>query len=218
MKDSELIDCLNEYKEDVLEILFTNNQRHFADYFSIKNGFQDGNFAGDFKSDFCNFYILNGPGGMNNIQQKKFFELLSEKERDLIKILESLYGIPGYGNQRRLFLSFGTKLLHTINETLPIYDGNVAKVLGLSNQNYPDSREARIQNRVDIYNELKKRFDVLLENSDIRAYLDDIRRKLNTEYKQISNAKLLDSSLWALYTICSKPKKQNKKSTNSKNI
>jgi hypothetical protein len=210
MEIQKITNNLNQHKLEIIKVLTANNWRHFRDYFVIKDKFIKDDFDEQFKNIFCGFYILNGARGLNMPQKNKFFKLLLLRENNLEKILKVLYEIPGYRNSRRLFLSFGTKLLHTINDKLPIYDGNIAYVLELSSQTYPTSLEERIENRIEIYQELKNNFIVLLANEQIRNYLKSTRQELqskakidkfNWHDKFISDTKLLDSSLWALYPI-----------------
>ncbi len=210
IKVEKMINHLNRCKSEIIKVLSVNNWRHFQDYFLIREKYLSNNLDQRFKEVFCGFYVMNGARGLNGLQKNEFFKLLSSRKTDLGKILKVLYEIPGYRNSRRLFLSFGTKLLHTINEKLPIYDGNIAHVLELPTQTYPVSLEERIKNRIDIYEELKNRFNMLLANVEIRYYLKDVRQELqskaeldkfNWQDKYISDTKLLDSSLWALYSI-----------------
>ena len=210
MNPKKIINNLNRHKSEIIRALSTNNWRHFGDYFLIKEKYLSNDIDNQFEEVFCGFYIMNGARGLNKPQKKEFFRLLSSGETDLGKILKSLYKIPGYRSSRKLFLSFGTKLLHTINEKLPIYDGNIAHVLELPSQVYPASFEEKIKNRIDIYKVLKEKFDLLLADIEIRAYINDIRRELQNkaesnrflwQNKYISDTKLLDSSLWALYSI-----------------
>lgn len=206
----KVIDLLNKHKSNIIKALSADKWRHFRDYYLIRDKYLSNNLDEEFKRVFCNFYIMNAPMGLNNLQKIEFFKLLSSKETSLDKIMRVLYEIPGYGNTHRLFLSFGTKLLHTVDEKLPIYDGNVAYVLGLSTQTQTGPFEDKMKNRIDIYEELKKIFKTFSENNEMRDYLKGIRKELENKAridnfqwqdKYVSDTKLLDSLLWALYPI-----------------
>ena len=210
MDVQKIINNLNQYKSEIIEVLIAGNGGHFNNYFIIKSKFIKNDFDKQFKSAFCHFYRLNGAGGLNPSQKNKFFKLLFLREYNLEKILKALYKIPGHGKSKRLFLCFGTKLLHTINHKLPIYDRNIACVLKLSSQTYPASLEQRIKNRMDIYQELKNNFAILLADEQIKNYLKSLRKELqnkanldkfNWQDKLISDTKLLDSFLWALFVV-----------------
>jgi len=207
MKIKQITGYLNKNKTEIVKKLSANEWRHFQNYFLIKESFSKNITNDNFKNVFCAFYVLNGPMGLNNVQKSEFFKLLSQKENNLEKILKRLYEIPSYGQKQKLYLSFATKLLHTIDNNLPIYDRNIAHVLNLKKQT-TGTLETKMKNRVDIYNELKKNFDLLLKNPEIIKYLKDIRSEIYNATKidhfkwkdnLVSNVKLLDSSLWALY-------------------
>jgi len=205
MKLEQIVSDLIKYKTEIVKKLAAS---HWLPYFLIKEKFSNSVFDDEFKNRFCGFYIMNGPMGLNNFQKNEFFRLLSAKQNDLEKVLRTLYEIPGYGGKHKLFLSFGTKLLHTIDNNLPIYDRNIANVLELINQAM-GTVEEKIKNRIDIYIELKNNFVLLLKNPKVVDFLQNIREEIqkesvsnNFEWKSslVSDVKLLDSSLWALYT------------------
>lgn len=207
MELEKIINNLERCQPEIIMVLSANDWQHFRKYFLIRQKFISNDIENGFKRVFCNFYIMNGPMGLDKLQQKKFFEILLNKENNLENILRKLYKT---GKRHRLFLSFGTKLLHTINTKLPIYDKNISFMLGLPAQKSLSSLEERIKNRIDIYGQLKISFSVLLKNARIISYLKNIRKILmiatsnnHLKWKNnlVSDVKLLDSLLWALYPI-----------------
>jgi len=201
---------LNKYTPDIVQVLSTNNWANFRLYFQIKETYFDKTVSDEFRGIFAHFYILNGPNGLNDLQKNKFFELLESGENSLPKILSALYEIPGHQGFNSLFLSFGTKLLHTLDNSLPIYDRNIASLLELPEQEAYTSLEEGIENRVYIYNELKNDFTILFKSLKIKSFLVNFRNSLiqttkkdGFEWKDnlLSDTKLLDSALWALYTV-----------------
>jgi len=200
MTDSEICEAINKYKNCIYDKL---NEGHFDDYFKIisKN---DTNF----KSIYARFYVLNGAGGLSSKQRDLYFELLEDdSETDFLVIMEKLYEVPRITKkgikQHRYFLSFTTKLLHTKDRDIPIYDRNVAIILGLPKQEY-GTKEERLQNRLRIFNELKNRVKGLLNNSCVNDFILTLRKDFSAnsfwEDSLISETKILDSILWALYT------------------
>ncbi len=212
MEIEQIINYFNKHKTEIVKKLSANGWRHFRDYFLIKEKFSKNILDDNFKNVFCAFYVINGPMGLNNVQKNEFFKLLLLKENGLERILKTLYEIPSYGQKQKLYLSFATKLLHTIDNDLPIYDRNIAHVLKLTSQS-TGTLEAKIKNRIDIYSELKHNFGLLLKNPEIVSLLKSIRNEIfkatttdNFEWKDslVSDTKLLDSSLWALYDFMKK--------------
>ena len=132
--------------------------------------------------------------------------LFSRNEKRFDKILLDLYNVP----PKKLHLSFATKLLHTLNNKLPIYDSRVSGVLGLHQTTFPNSVKKRIEQRTSIYNALSECFSKLLAESMIQDFLKEFRSQLKKradlehfswQNDLISDEKLLDSALWALHTV-----------------
>lgn len=210
MNIPRIINDLKSNKPKIIKELSDKEWRHFKLYYNIGERYKNNDFGKEFQRDFCNFYILNGAGGLNDIQKKEFFKILQSGNRDFKDILQKLYKIPGYKNSKRLFLSFATKLLHTIDNSLPIYDKNIGNILSLPKQKYSKNFEIKIENRKQIYQALKEDFKILLKDNDLKRYLVEMRKDLKNktvikgfkwEDKKISDVKLLDSSLWALYKV-----------------
>jgi len=210
MNDNQIIALLYEHS---IEIFQKCDDRHFGQYFLIRDKFSNRNFDKEFEGTFCNFYILNGPGGLTTKQKEVFFELLSSGEGDLDRIIQSLYNIPGYRERHCFYLSFGTKLLHTLENRLPIYDHNIATVLDLPSQTNTGSFEDKLNNRKRIYLELIQRFDGLLAKPEMADCLQSARISLRKLFEVksllwrdelVSDTKLLDSLLWALYSVTRK--------------
>lgn len=193
---------------NIIQELSKNNWEHFLKYSSVKEKFSVNEFGEQFESAFCDFYRLNGPRGLNTEQKTKFFEMITKKKKwALTEVLMELYKIP----QEKLHLSFSSKFLHTHDNKLPIYDNNVAWVLGISRFSYPLELEDRIQNRNSIYKELQSKISNLLQDEEVLNRAKILRTKIEGEKgisQNITDEKLLDSILWALYSVLNPKKKK----------
>lgn len=118
MEIEQIKSYFNKHKSEIVKKLSANRWRHFRDYFLIKEKFSKNILDDNFRNVFCAFYVVNGPMGLNDAQKNEFFKLLSLKENSLEKILKTLYEVPSYGQKQKLYLSFATKLLHTIDNNL----------------------------------------------------------------------------------------------------
>lgn len=201
---------LKNYKIYIIEKLVYKNWQSFKYYFYINDNYAQNNVNDEFKKEFCKFYIMNAPTGLNDLQKETFFNLLKYGENNLRNILVSLYKIKGFQNRNSLHLSFGSKLLHTLNNSLPIYDKNIASVLNLPKQEYLKSFDKMLDNRLFIYQQLITDFKLLLQDDQIIEYISKIRQDLieraqkdnfKWEDNLISDTKLLDFVLWALYSV-----------------
>ncbi len=210
MNINKIYNDLGDYNVKIIKELSKNNWKFFNYYFNINEDYRKNNISNEFKNNFCNFYRLNGPRGLNNLQKLEFFNLLEKKENNIEIILSNLYKIPGFNNRNKFELSFSSKLLHTLDNNLAIYDKNISEILSLSKQISSDNFKEKLKNRIDIYKELQDNFKLLLNNEDIAYYLKNIRQELKNKAKLedfkwrddlMTNAKLLDFSLWALYIV-----------------
>jgi len=206
MRDELIIKNINKHNKEIIETLLS--RRHFPDYISIKQEFSKNGVSEKFKKSFCRFYILNGARGLNPSQKTAFFSLLYKKENDLEKTLLTLHKIPGYGNRQKIHLSFASKLVHTLDDNLPIFDKSVSSILCLPNPVYCIPFENRIEiidTYIDVYIGLKRRFGLLLKNKEIKKILkkkrDYFRSKSYWQDDLITDTKLLDSILWALFKV-----------------
>lgn len=204
MKNELIKHLLRHCQKDILTVLSEKNWEHFRDYFFIQSNYKT-NLDDKFKSKFSYFYRLR----MGAHQKETFFNLLKSGEGDFLKILKTLYQIDNRG----LYLSFASKLLHTTDNSLPIYDNNIAFVLGLPEQNNKGALETKLQNREDIYQSLKNRFGVLLSDGEVQSILSEYRQEIDRQLGAaciksdgvlLADTKLLDSLVWSLFFVLSR--------------
>ena len=170
-------------------------ENHFDNYICITKNYKKNNINEEFKQIYTKFWLLGDHGRFNANLKEKYFELLSQKEDDLEKILKKLKKIPPHFT----WLAYSTKLVHTINNNKPIYDSNIKNILELPPTN------PNIENALEIYNELNKKYKILLQNKKIKEIISDFKKYLKNKYKKdsklISDVKLLDSILWVIVKI-----------------
>ena len=201
METQNIIHKLQKYKQ-VADMLSAKKWVHFKWYFFIKESYLKKNFDETLKKRFCWFYAFRG---MSASEKDMFFRyLFSEKDANLRTILQTI------SQQRnKVFFSFVTKLLHTRDNALPIYDNLVAQILELPRPTGTTVGE-KIQNRERIYETLRVHFQELLSNQRIQLCLENIIEELLKRARQenfqwrdelVTNEKLLDSALWILHKI-----------------
>ena len=187
---SKIFDELNERSNDV-EL-----------YFYIKKTFESNKQIDDnneFKNKYRKFYVMNS-AGLSQEHFNKYFELLNRREHNLKIILKALHKIKTLKNQNTFQFSFATKLLHTVNNKLPIYDKQVRKSVGLKtpyNYNSNLNAEEKIQCLQDYYEKLKSLYRRLLNDHELKSLIKECRKKFKWERDQISDVKIIDYMLWA---------------------
>ena len=168
---------------------FFNN---ISDYICLKKRYNKfGSKDKIFQAKYCIYYKFRG---INN-QIGNYFNLMEKKERNLNSILNRL------GKDKKVHFSFTTKLIHTLDNSKPIYDKHISEELKLSKPYYNKNIDKRILRRGEIYEELKHKMYCLLSNEDIKKVILEFREKFCITDKEINNLKVLDSIIWSLYNI-----------------
>lgn len=144
-----------------------------------------------FQFVFRSYYRLDN-AGLTPGWKVRYFEFLKKRERCLKTILEELYDIPTRKKVKSVQFSFATKLLHTLDTSQPIYDANVAELLGLSVKKGKDF-DANVNNCVVVYKQLREAQQQLLSDEGIKKQIAALKAGYNT---QISDEKALDFLLW----------------------
>lgn len=224
MNEEEFQQLLNFLKGQIIQFLTDPQRRlqiigifqekdncHFNDYIWIKehfSQFQNNTNPNEheFRHCFERFYILNPY--LNQAQKNRYFELLAERQTDIQDILDKLHLIPS----KKYWLAYATKLIHTIDNNKPIYDGNVRAALTITeNQELPNDLRLKwneslnidgTPNRcVDIYDKLGVIYQNFLSDQRIIDILTIYRNQIKVfvpRIDEVSDVKLLDSLLWAM--------------------
>jgi len=119
------------------------------------------------------------------------------------EIFNKLSKIPRRKGDYAVELSFASKLIHTIDNNQPIYDSRIAKIFDIkSNYDIKDINE-RINDRLAMYNLLKRKFNEILTSQEARELVKDFKEELKVN---IGDVKMLDFILWQLGDIIIKQK------------
>lgn len=193
----QLIEEIDNNLQHIFNILF--KVRLFNVYIFLQNKYKQNQIDDEFKRRYKTFYVLSARYGFTEDHCNLYFSLLINKEKNLETILQKLSEIP----PNKFWLSYTSKLIHTIDNNQPIYDTNIHSVLKLNTVNSSDLIKKK-QQYLEIYKDLQKEFNVLLTDSRISKILECSRNKLKdaqVDSGMISDTKLLDSILWGLYTV-----------------
>ena len=176
-----------------------NRKNDIDRYFYITSVFaQNKPISGneEFKKTYKSFYVMSS-AGLSQQHFDKYFELLDRRVNNLETILNELYKIKTLKQLNSLQFSFATKLLHTLDNNLPIYDNQVKKTLGLPDTyNFLDSRYKKTRALLAYYENLKMIYRQLLEKAPVKKLIEDISKKFGWTADQINDVKILDFILW----------------------
>ena len=107
--------------------------RGINEYCFIMEMFEDDLNDDFFQKKYKNFYGMNRARLSPEFLEKYFEFMFKNKNNNDIEFLEVYEYINTLNNQRNP--SFSSKLLHTINNEMPIYDRNVLRNLNIHEQN-----------------------------------------------------------------------------------
>jgi hypothetical protein len=167
----------------------------FVRYNKLKT-FQNKN-NDDFKKEFMTFYRMNRLS-LSEEQIEKYFSLFSKMctihdyKENFKNIAIELHRIKSPKGKETLQFSFITKMLAFIDDSYPIYDTHVSDFFGIC---YP--KRGSVDFRIEVFCDkmlwLKKEYEDIALNQDIKILLDETMKKYNLK---ISNARLIDFYVW----------------------
>lgn len=173
-------------------------RKEISSYLLIQEKYESQNFDEDFRKAYKWFYKLDAAGLGNTIKDKNF-DLIKDKVCDLNKILSEIYDIPTIKGYNSIQLSFATKIMHTINNDLPIYDANVGKLLSLKKvlpSKY--NKEERIKSANEIFQDLERKFNHLLNSNAGEKAIKEFYKLPIENIDKIPKIKALDFCFWIL--------------------
>lgn len=144
-----------------------------------------------FRTKFNGFYrIRQKPEKFYN----KYYTLLNSSLKaspEFIEVLEQLYSV-----EERLESSFTSKLLHTINPNLPIWDSIVMKNLNLKTTFYSKDIEIKKENIVTQYQKLSTFFNDFILTKEGKNLINLFDEKIITQDLNITPLKKIDFIIW----------------------
>ena len=151
----------------------------------------------EYQQNYIMFY------GMNRTAKKfkdEYFKLL--KENDNLSSMQYVERFKFIATKlkrkdKNYQFSFITKLMHTLNRDLPIYDRMIREAVGLEDVYGIEKYEDKVEKSIEIMQAVIKLYENLLKKDDIKKIFDTFDNKFPIA-KSISDTKKLDFMLWAL--------------------
>jgi hypothetical protein len=151
-----------------------------------------------FQFVYRSFYGLDN-AGLTPEFKSKYFALLEEarglSHPDLRSIARTLYPIPHSRGYKSLQFSFITKLAHTVNQQLPIYDGKIATLFGFEAPS--GELEGSLTKYMSFYEDLRRLYAAIVSQNLLpksRALFAD---RYSPSSSKVSDIKALDFIFWA---------------------
>ncbi len=179
-------------KINIEELFSTKDKKSGIEkYAEIMRNFSNTNVETDktFQKRFNGFYRVR----RNSEWQGTFYKIMEEGKQKESSFDEILLEI--YKNTGRVEASFASKLLHTLNTDMPIWDKFVLQNLNLKMPIC--SGEKKLENAISIYKIIIDWYQSALSMSGINQKIVEFDQ-IFTEYKWFSKTKKLDFLLWQM--------------------
>lgn len=206
-KTEEIVNYINN---DQVKIIRNIQESSIAVYDFLSKEFTKGNIKSNliFQFLFSAFYGLNNAGLQPEFKDLYFSILDSYKDKthfeltDFKDVLLKLSVIKNRKGQNNVQFSFTTKMFHTVDNTLPIYDNEVASLFGLNQPYQEQDYDKKINIYIKQYELLKYTYDKIINENMIKSTVDLFNSKFG-KYS-ISETKIHDFIFWTAGKIKSK--------------
>lgn len=152
-----------------------------------------------FKTIFKNFYQLKAARLSQDFCEKYFLLLESCRDHGDIRgesIVRSLLAIPSNSSGKcAVHFSFSTKLAHTLNNDLPIYDSKVSDFYFLPKINLSWDAERKIEEYMLQYRFLVDEYKRIIDDGLMSLSISLFRREFD-QGALLTDAKVIDTLIW----------------------
>lgn len=189
---------VNERAEEIAACFLGGGRAgELTTYNELMTGLRAGNVATDvaYQQRFRGFWAMRCSTGYGNA----FYALMErEKEHpdkvDPVAIARALHGHPTREDKRTIQFSFATKLAHTINPRLPIYDRMVARFYFLP-QETGDDAELKLAYYGKVFGFLCREYARIVRDGLLAPAIQTMRTALPALREQ-TDEKIIDWLIW----------------------
>jgi hypothetical protein len=177
-----------------------NKKEHIDPYISITRSFKEGkNNSVDFKITYRKFYQLN-VARLSDEFCESYFSLLERnrntREIDIETITNELYELESNKQgTHAVHFSFASKLVHTLDNSLPVYDSMVAAFYFFPAIKFNWRKERKIKEYLKSYQFLKKEYHRIIEGNLLKQSINKFREKFSV-VNDYTDVKIIDTLLW----------------------
>lgn len=195
-KITEITEWIENHSTEIIENI---DQESVDVYNFLKKKFNESNVNENylFQFVFRSFYRIDN-AGLTPEFKKEYFKILeenrNEKQFDFEKVLSRLFSFPNRKGQNTLQFSFVTKLFNTIDDKMPIYDSEVAKMFSLSRP-YQSEFEIKLDKYLDQLDIIQNGYEKIIEQNLLPKTIG----LFDQEFKNnnLSEMKKLDFIFWS---------------------
>jgi hypothetical protein len=191
---------IEEHRE---RIVGTIPQRDVAEYdWFIENRIQAG--SPDYQSRFRKYWAMNA-ARLGTDFYRAFFGLLASADSKVT--LESCCETLCKASMRRdgrqtIQFSFATKLLHTVDPRIPIYDSRVARFYFFLEPSSDMAQAERVEAYLRFHDFLKREYARVIDKEYLSSSIGLFRKRFESNY--MTDEKIIDWLIWAFVGLADK--------------
>ncbi|MBU2901146.1 hypothetical protein [Maribacter dokdonensis] len=195
-KITEISEWIEKHSTEIIKNI---DQESVDVYNFLKKEFKESNVNENylFQFVFRSFYRIDN-AGLTPEFKKEYFEILeenrNEKQFDFEKVLRRLYSFPNRKGQKTLQFSFATKMFNTIDDIMPIYDSEVAKMFSMTRP-YQSEFEIKLDKYLDQLEKIQNGYELIIKQNLIPETIG-LFDEIFTDNK-LSEMKKMDFIFWS---------------------
>ena len=195
-KITKITEWIESHSTEIIENI---DQESIDVYNFLKKEFNKSNVNENFLFQFVfrSFYRIDN-AGLTPEFKKEYFKILeqnrNEKQFDFEKVLRRLYSFPNRKGQNTLQFSFVTKLFNTIDDKMPIYDSEVAKMFSLSRPHQTEF-EIKLDKYLVQLDIIQQSYEQIAKQNHLPKTIEIFDREF--ENNELSETKKLDFIFWS---------------------
>ncbi len=194
------INSISNWIENHSTEIITNIEQESIDvYVFLQNEFSNSNINKNhlFQFVYRSFYRLDN-AGLTTEFKKEYFQILENNRDktifDFKSVLQSLSKFPNRKGQNTFQFSFTTKMANTIDNSMPIYDSEVARMFSLTRP-YQTDFETKILKSLEQFEQIKKGYESILEQNLLPKTIELFDQTFKNN--QLSEMKKMDFIFWS---------------------
>jgi hypothetical protein len=195
-KIAEITEWIEKHSTEIIKKI---DQESIDVYNFLKKEFNESNVNENylFQFVFRSFYRIDN-AGLTPEFKKEYFEILeqnrSNKQFDFEKVLRRLHSFPNRKGQKTLQFSFATKMFNTINDSMPIYDSEVARMFSLPRP-YQSEFDVKLDKYLDQLDKIQIGYEQIIEHNLLTKTIELFDQEFKNN--RLSEMKKLDFIFWS---------------------
>lgn len=178
-----------------------DRSRDIDPYLTLQSIFQNGSILNNssYKTIYRSYWQLNAARLSDNFCDH-YFQVLEKyrnrEDRDIKEVVKDLYEVSSNSKDKKtLQFSFATKLIHTIDNTRPVYDSLVADFYFLPQIKPNWKYDKKLSAYLKAYGFLQKEYKRVIDNNILSTAITRFRTQFDLP-AAYTDQKIIDTLLW----------------------